>query len=67
MVKSFTPLQIKKLADISADFAQVCLGGIVVPFIFQNQDLRIAAAGLALACAGWFLSLYFVQKASYER
>jgi hypothetical protein len=62
---TLTPDQIRKLADICADIGQVCLGGIVVPFLLQIYDIRIALIGLIIACAAWFSSVYLIKKESY--
>lgn len=62
---SLTPDQIRKMSDICADIAQVSLGAIVIPFLFQTSDWRFALGGFILSCTGWFGSIYFIKKASY--
>lgn len=62
-----TAEQIRKSADICADIGQVSLASIVVPFLLQNHDWRIAFGGFILACAAWTASVSFVKKAKdYE-
>lgn len=56
-----TVQQIRKLADIFSDIAQVSLASIVVPFLLSEYRPLAAITALAASLAFWFVSLVLLR------
>lgn len=59
--KQIKEARLRKLSDNCADVAQVALGSVVVPFIFNQFDVIIALIGLTIALGFWVMS-YFLAR-----
>ena len=53
---------ISKIADILVGLGHICVGSIILPFIFDKPNERAALAGVIFALGSWALALVFVQK-----
>lgn len=53
--------RLRRLSDNCSDGAQVALGSVVVPFIFNQFDAIIVLVGLIIALVFWILS-YFLAR-----
>lgn len=49
--------QFNRLSAICADIAQVALGSVVVPFLFDRFNLLIVLLGLTAAFTFWLISI----------
>ncbi|MBU2592303.1 MAG: hypothetical protein ABH867_05220 [Patescibacteria group bacterium] len=51
-----------KLSDICADIGQVSLASVVIPFLVDGFNLRMAVLGLAVLFLFWLSSLLLARK-----
>ncbi len=59
MTLYLTKPQFNKLADISADIAQVFFASVAIPYVLDTFRPVLALFGVATAIFFWFLSLAF--------
>lgn len=52
-----------KLSNICLDIAQICFGSIVIPFVINDIQWILVAAGLIAASFFWWLSLKLIEEA----
>lgn len=63
MVLKFSSLQLKSIADISRDIAQVVLAGLVIdPLLNKKVDWRFFVGGILLSLGFWCVSLLMLER-----
>lgn len=51
-----------RLSEICADVGQICIGSIIIPFLFENFDWWSVITGSATAGIFWSLSLWLTKE-----
>lgn len=63
MVLKFSSLQLKSIADISRDIAQVVLAGLVIdPLLNKKVDWRFFVGGILLSLGFWCVNLLMLER-----
>jgi hypothetical protein len=57
-----TDFQLERLASISADLAQVSVGSVVVPFLFDRRDSLMLVSGIVIAIFFGLASLFIERR-----
>ncbi len=55
-------VQIKKLADIFSDMAQVTFAAYFIPFFLGQLSFLAAFCGALLSVLLWYVSIYFIRR-----
>jgi hypothetical protein len=57
-----TDFQLERLTSISADLAQVSVGSVVVPFLFDRRDSLMLVSGIVIAIFFGLASLFIERR-----